>query len=333
MAKMTGADLTYTRKGIREQLADAIYTISPEDTVFLSMIGRDTAKNTLFDWQTDSLRAPVTTNQKVESNVPTFTGSTPTTRLGNYCEIAEELASVSGTAEAVTMAGRRSEMAYQLSKGAPQLKLDMESSLLANKGANGGGDATPRQTAALPSWIYSNTSKGTGGFDPSYTNIPQAGRIDGTARTFLESHLTAVMETGYTVGSKYKVLMVGAFNKGVVSQTFTGVASHVVSATDVTASRQYNQGANGRTPWSVVASVDVYVGDFHTVRVVPNRLQRPQDAFLLDPEFLAVAYLRSFERQKLGPIGDGQQEVLRAEYGLKVKNEKALAGIYDLTTS
>lgn len=320
MAKLTGADSTYSRKGIREDLSDAIYDISPEDTVFLNMIGRDSASATLFDWQVDALRTAVTTNQVQEGNEPTFSGSSATTRLGNYCEIAEDKASVTGTVEVVNKAGRRSEMAYQLSRASAALKLDMESSLLANKGANGGGESTARQTAAMGSWFYSNVSHN--GTNPSYTNIPTAGRTDGTQRTFLESHLVTVLETGWGNGAKFKVLMVGAYNKRIVSTTFTGLAS-----------RTQDVGQRSTQALSIVATADVYVGDFHVVRVIPNRLQRARDAWVLDPEFLAVAYLRPFHTDTFGKKADAEQKVVRAEYALKVKNEKASGAVFDLTTS
>lgn len=42
---------------IREDLANIIYDISPVDTPFMSNIGRDTAANTYFEWQTDELAA------------------------------------------------------------------------------------------------------------------------------------------------------------------------------------------------------------------------------------------------------------------------------------
>ena len=61
MAKYT----TYTAKGIREDLADIIYSISPTETPFMSGVAKTKATNTLHQWQTDAL-ADVAANAAVE---------------------------------------------------------------------------------------------------------------------------------------------------------------------------------------------------------------------------------------------------------------------------
>ena len=45
----------YASIGIREELSNIIYNISPEETPFMSNGGRETVRNTFFEWQTDSL--------------------------------------------------------------------------------------------------------------------------------------------------------------------------------------------------------------------------------------------------------------------------------------
>ena len=57
--------LTYDTTGIREDLADIIYNISPTDTPFMSGVGKTKATNTSHQWQTDSLSA-VAANAKAE---------------------------------------------------------------------------------------------------------------------------------------------------------------------------------------------------------------------------------------------------------------------------
>jgi hypothetical protein len=56
---------TFNAKGIRESLSNVIYNISPEETPFMSNIGRENVKNTYFEWQTDSLAAASTTNAQI----------------------------------------------------------------------------------------------------------------------------------------------------------------------------------------------------------------------------------------------------------------------------
>jgi hypothetical protein len=58
--------LTYDTNGIREDLQDAIYDISPTSTPFMSTIGRTKAKNTYHEWQTDNLADVDPTNAQLE---------------------------------------------------------------------------------------------------------------------------------------------------------------------------------------------------------------------------------------------------------------------------
>ena len=46
---------TYTRVGIREDLADVIYNIAPTETPFMSNAGTGSASQTNHEWQTDGL--------------------------------------------------------------------------------------------------------------------------------------------------------------------------------------------------------------------------------------------------------------------------------------
>ena len=57
MAQPTNTFDSYDAVGIREDLKDVIYNISPEETPFYSKSSKTSARNTLVEWQTDSLRA------------------------------------------------------------------------------------------------------------------------------------------------------------------------------------------------------------------------------------------------------------------------------------
>ena len=52
--------------GLREDLIDTIYDISPTETPFMSSIGKTKATATYHEWQTDSLAAVDTSNAAVE---------------------------------------------------------------------------------------------------------------------------------------------------------------------------------------------------------------------------------------------------------------------------
>jgi hypothetical protein len=98
---------TYDQVGIREDLSDSIWDISPEDTPFASNAKRISVDNTYFEWQTDSLAA-VSATTAVEGADATFAAAAATTRVGNRTEIIQKTASTSGTLEATDRAGRQS---------------------------------------------------------------------------------------------------------------------------------------------------------------------------------------------------------------------------------
>ena len=82
MAKVTNAFDTYTATSDREQLSNVIYNISPQTTPFMSSIGKNSIKNVVFDWQTESLPTPVGTGN-LEGFELSRSASTATVRNSN----------------------------------------------------------------------------------------------------------------------------------------------------------------------------------------------------------------------------------------------------------
>jgi len=326
MSQIANSFDTFSAKGIRESLSNVIYNISPEETPFMSNIGRENVKNTYFEWQTDSLAAASTTNAQIEGDdVSAYDSTAATARIGNYTQVSRKTLILSGTLESVDKAGRRSELAYQLAKRSAELKRDMESIMLTNQAAAAGsaGVSTAlRKTGSLLAFLKTNTNKGSSGADPSYSTSPNATRTDALAadqRTFTEVILKDVIQQVWTEGGTPKILMVGPVNKQRVSG-FQGIA-------------QIRKDVPGRGPAVIIGAADVYVSDFGAVSVVPNRFQRERDAFVLDPEYAAVSFLRPFNTVDLAKTGDAEKRMIVVEWGLKVNTEAAHGLAADLTTS
>lgn len=320
MAIVTNTFTRYSAIGIREDLSNVIYNISPEETPFISNVSRENVKNTYFEWQTDVLAAASSSNAALEGDdISSFQAVTPTARVGNYTQISTKNVIISGTLEAVDKAGRRSELTYQLAKMGSELKRDMESALLANQAAVAGNTTTARRTAGLPAWLTSNTDFGTGGADPTVGSTPTAARTDGTQRAFTETLLKNVIAEVWTSGGTPKMLMVGAFNK----QAASGFAGIATKFRDVPAGQQAQ----------IIGAADVYVSDFGTVNIVPNRFQRARDAFVVDPEYASLAILRPIQQTELAKTGDAEKRLMLVEYGLKVSNQAAHGIVADLTTA
>ena len=85
------------------------------------------------EWQTQDLASASPTSSIASEGADATTKSvTATVRLGNKCQINNKSISVSGTQQAVNPAGRKDELAYQMSMISLELKRDMEAGILQN---------------------------------------------------------------------------------------------------------------------------------------------------------------------------------------------------------
>ena len=310
---------TYTSIGMREDLSDVIYNISPTDTPFFSSIGKTKATAVLHEWQTDSLAAASLSNFAVEGATASDATMSPTTRVGNRTQIAQKTIKISGTLQSVDKAGRKSEKAYQLAKASSEIKRDMETSVLSNQIASNGDSSTARKLGGLQAWLNTNYSGGTDGVAGS---LGTTARVNGTNRTFTEALLQSVVKSVYAAGGNPKVLMVNPAHKQVVS-AFTGIAAQRFMAPS-------------NAPTTIISAADVYLSDFGAISIVPNRFMTStnscdETAFVLDPDMAAIAYLRPFQTNELAVTGDNESTQLLAEYTLEVKNQAAHGIIADLT--
>lgn len=320
MTQPTNTFDKYDAVGIREDLSDIIYNISPTDTPFMTNIGRTTADQTTFEWQTDALAAAVTTNQAIEGDDTDANSLAATSRAKNYTQISKKGIVISGTLEAVKKAGRKSEIAYQTAKAGKEIKRDMEASLTSTNVAVAGSSSVARVTAALDSWLTTNDLNGTSGTAYTFSGgIPTTARTDGTDRTWTETLLKLGMLTVFNAGGNASMLMVPPALKQTTS-SFAGIAD-----------TRFN--VAGAKAAVIIGAADIYVSDFGNLEVVPNRFMPADLAYLLDPEFWAVSYLRPYFTEPLAKTGDAEKRHMVVEYGLQAKNEASSGVVRDLTAT
>ena len=314
MAVPTDTFETYQSIGNREDLTDVIYNIAPTDTPFMSGIARSTARSTKHEWQTDTLAAASATNAVAEGDDATTDATVPTVRVFNYTQISDKVPRVSGTEEVINKAGRKSEMAYQVTIRAKELKRDMESSLLASNAQVAGSSGTARETAGVPAFIATNASVGATGAVATGdgTDAP----TDGTQRVLTEALLKTALKSAWDEGGDPDCIMVGSFNKQKISG-FTGNATRFKGAEDST----------------LKAAIDIYDSDFGELQIIPNRFSRARDCLVLQKDMWATAYLRPFTLHDLAKTGDTERKQLLVEYTLEARNQKSSAAVYDCTTS
>ena len=132
---------SFDAKGIREELANVISNIAPEETPFTSNVGSENVSNTFFEWQVDDLSAVDTTAIIDGDDVASFDATTATVRVGNYTQIRRRSMIIADNLGFQDLAGRNDEVAYQLAKRGKEIKRDLETIYTGN---------TARSPAQLP---------------------------------------------------------------------------------------------------------------------------------------------------------------------------------------
>lgn len=309
------AFLTTAAIGNREDLIDMIYNVSPTDTPFISAIDKVSATAVTHEWQTDTLATPAS-NAVAEGADASYTAITPTVRRSNQTQISRKTFSVSHTQEKVSKAGRKSDIRMQTVKQGKEMRKDMEVAVVENPTLTTGAT---RVTRGLRGWTQTNNSLGAGaGAAPVIgTNT---GPVDGTLRTFTEPLLRTVARLCYQSGGNPTMLLVPPVLKEIISSTFIG-------SNTAGASIKYVEGADRK----LEAAWDVYKGDFGTLKIVPDRcLVRQRDAYLVDPDYMALAVLRDMETEELAKIGSARNFMMETEYTLEARSEAACGAIRDL---
>lgn len=315
MASPTNTFTSYDAVGIREDLSDVIYDVSPESTPFYSACSKSKARNTYHEWQTDALRSSAA-NAHIEGDVTAAEARTATTRLGNYTQIFKNAVIIPGTDEGLDKAGRAKEMAYQTLKIAKEQKLDIEKALFDNNARVAGDSSTARELAGLPSWIVTNVDQAADA--TAATGNGTDARTDGTAAAFSQSRFDDVMQTIWVAGGDPDSVYLSAYQMN-IALGFTGNNSQ---RSNITAESE-----------KVIKHMSVYVTPWGTVKFVPSREQRGSDVFIIQDDMFEVAVLRPTKNEALAKDGDYEKRQVLTELTLVSKNEKASGAVYDCSTS
>ena len=318
MAQPSNTFDSYDAVGIREDLSDVITNISPEETPFHTKSAKSRARNTLHEWQTDSLRASAA-NAHIEGDATTAEARSATTRLGNYTQIFKNAVVVPDTDEGLDKAGRAREIAYQTLKIAKEQKLDIEKALFDNNARAAGNSTTARELAGAPAWLTSNTDFGANeGADP--TGDGTDARTDETTAVtaFSQTKFDGVMQSIWENGGNPDTVYLSAFQMN-VALGFTGNNNQ----------RSAVQAGDER----VIKSLAVYVTPWGTVEFVPSRENRSRDVFIMQDDMWEVATLRPTKNVALAKTGDNTTRQVVTELTLVCKNEAANGGVFDNTTS
>lgn len=320
MAVPTNMYQKATLKGNREDLIDKIFNTSRTDTPVTSAAGKATATTDLHEWQRDSLAAANAANKMIDGDDATLQAQTPTERVGNHLQIFNGVIGVSRRANIVKKAGRGSEMAYLKAKKMLELKRDIEAMALSSQAAVAATTSVAGQSAGLGTQLYLNTSHGAGGSTASWTSgAPTTAPTAGTARTFTEALLKTVLQSIYTNSGNFAEMVVLSPNHKALFSSFGGIAANRFEV-------------KGKSQGAVVGAADVYVSDFGSLSVVPHYLMvGSTNAYVLNTDYLDVAFLDGFKTTDLAKTGDSDKVLVTADCALAVRASAAQGKISDLT--
>ena len=295
-----------------------IFSAAPTDTPFLSMCGRTEASQALHEWQTDDL-VPPGENERLEGAETAEFTATTSTELNNKTQILAKAVSVSGTVQAVRQGGAAHQYNYQLALRTKELKKDVEYALLHNKLQRADNGTNARLMTGLPCWISAeNSSLGASGKNATASTACVAG----TGRVPTEADLKALLTKIYAAGGNPDRIMMSPEIRVKMSEVLTGGGTKMEKAEEKT----------------VHAVIDVYVSDFGTLKLIPNRVQSYETyskgcAFVIDPEYWKVAYLRGFTEEKLAKTGDSMKGHVLVECTLEARNPASSGMMADLIAS
>ena len=212
----------------------------------------------------------------------------------------------------------------------------MEKTILGNVAQNAGSDSAARLLGSIQTWLLTNfvteatagTPAGPVGGNGTATRT-SAGKTNYLA--FGEDKLKECVKKVFEQGGNPTLLVVPPTQKQAVS-AFAGIAA-----------QRYMAPSDKQT--TIVGAADVYMSDFGTLSVVPDRFMTPdgagdspvttdgEQALVLDPTMASIATLRPFQSNLLAKSGDSEKHQMLTEYTLQVSNEKAHGIVADLLVS
>lgn len=302
MATLTSYDLN----GKKLSFANWISNLSPTDTPFVSMVGKEAVQQTLFQWQTDTLAAPNASNAVVEGAAAVDGTTANTSVKTNVTQILRKVVKVSDTANALANYGRGRELQYQMEKAGKEIKRDLEVILLSAQVRADGDASTARKTAGFQSLIAAS-----GAADPDTGAI--VNKTSAASGVFTEAELFDLTYQLYLAGSSANIIMFhpkhASFFSSLQEKSGAG-ANRMRMFTNV----------DTEVNLHVSTLVDPLGQEF---KLIPNRFM-PQDAiYFFDPSDWTQMVLRAPSREKLAKDGSYEKWMIEMEVGLRHRNPYA----------
>lgn len=291
---IVGSGNTTHLNGVKEAFANWVSNITPEETPFYSMIGKEGVKNTLFQWQTDELDPTRASGGVAEGAAAGAGASGATDTKVGWTEIFKRVVETSGSSNAVEAYGRGKELAYQLEKGAKELKLLIEQTMLTAQAGAGGVTRTLTGYEAL--------------HDATLAVTGTAGSL--TDPAIMEDDLWALLTALYKAGGNPTTLMYAPDEAVLFTKLLEKVGTN--GATRVRMFRNDNMGDFEVT--QIVSPLG------QNLKLVVNRQMTAGKIYAFNPADFTSMVLRSPLKEKLAKDGDTEKHQIITELGLRLRN-------------
>lgn len=300
----------------REDLHDAINTLAPAETPFLSAADKFKCNATFVEWGVDKLSAPVSDAISEAADVTDFDDKFESVaRLGNYIHKRRRSFRVSDFQQAVSSVGPQ-DIARAEMKAVKELKRDVEKTLLGTQdrsAENGGG--VPYTMRGFGDWIDS-----AGPADVPADYRTPAGSIHASG-TFNETVLNNLITSVYRQNGATNSLTLLA------DTALRRVVTDFARADATTgALRQYNADSSSGL---IKLAVGQYQSDHGIITIVDMNPDCAPDTtnkdtgYLINPDFYAVGELIPLGSTRLPNMGGGERGYVDWTGTLKVSHPAA----------
>lgn len=322
----TSVDMAGVEAGgvIAEDVMAELFNLSPVDRPCIDSIGTTSSHNPKKEFTDKELSAASSTNKYYQNQDLTSVDDTNLgLRYGNYHQTMIKSIKMSDLGRESRTTYNEDEYLQQIMDAQLELKRDEESAMVSRNAAVAEVKATTAaQLAGMATWAIHNTSRGTGAADAVLDGATNAGGIPTTAptagnkRDLTETLIRSALRGGYNDGAEFTHLMsVPDMIEQISNYMFTSSARIATLQSQAPqGNRTMPSSGNGAGSGGLVAqgSVNVFVGNFGTIILTPNRFMSTYtaadtgsvcDVLFFDSRYPKVSYFKDYNTKPISNSG------------------------------
>jgi hypothetical protein len=317
---------------IHEDVMEKISMIDPIDLPYQDMAGAgERCQNFYKSWVQEGLASPDLTNARIDGEDAGAAGTYTEQRIGNHVQLSDKIVKVSTGAQLVDTIGYSNRLVHELMIRQKELKRDMEAILVSNQASVEATDSVAGKTAGCGAMFTTaaNIINGTtGGFSAGIFSAP----TPGAGRALTETDIRDASQAAYLAGGNpTKLMSTPAMIRKISEYLFTASARIATLTSDVGGSTR--QGKYGKQGVTAVGAVNIFVSDFDTLELIPNRMQQTYtvtatacvNVYLFDPDYWDVSYLQGIRTEPMAKTGTSDVRQMTVYYMNIARQSKSSA--------